>query len=153
MVCEQISIPKAQSLFIYNFTRLIEWPSAYKTGDFVVGVYGGGNIATELSSTLTGKKVSQQNVKFVSYNDVSEISRCHILVVPFEKSENIDEIIDKLGNQGTLIVTERTGMLEKGSVINFIIDGNSLKFELNSAVASKRGLNISTSLHNMAVRN
>jgi hypothetical protein len=35
----QTSISQAQAVFIYNFTRLIEWPTEYKTGEFVIGVY------------------------------------------------------------------------------------------------------------------
>ncbi len=148
----QTSIPKAQSLFVYNFTRLIEWPSAYKSGDFVVGVIGSGSLSNELGTTLQGKRVSQQVIRFENYKDASEITNCHILVVPFGKSNELENIITKIGNQGTLIITEKNGMLDKGAVINFVIDGNSLKFELNKDAATKRGLTVSSTLEKMAVQ-
>ena len=149
----QTTIPRAQSLFIYNFTRLIEWPQSYKTGDFVVGVLGNGQIYDELSKTLSGKKVSTQNVNLVSYKDPNDIEKCHILVVPFSQSSHIAAAISKLGNQGTLVITEKSGMLDNGAIINFIIDGNALKFELNKEAAIRRGLNINSTLEKMAVVN
>ena len=152
-VNSQTSIPKAQALFIYNFTRLIEWPEAYKSGDFVIGIVGGGGLANELNSALSGKSVSQQAVKLVTFNDVSEIIRCHIIVVPFGKSNQFESIIAKLGNQGTLVISEKKGLLDKGSIINFVIEGNALKFELNKAEAQKRGLTINSTLEKMAVTN
>jgi hypothetical protein len=153
LIHAQTSIPKAQSLFIYNFTRLIEWPQAAKTGDFVVGVFGNAPIAQEIGATLTGKKIGAQNVKIINYGSAGEIGQCHILVLPFGKSNEIGGVLSKIGNQGTLIVSEKKGMIENGAIINFIIDGNSLKFELNKEAASKRGLIISTALEKMAVTN
>lgn len=51
----QSSIPAAQSVFMYNFTRLIEWPAAYKSGDFVIGVIGSAEVFNELKNYTTGK--------------------------------------------------------------------------------------------------
>jgi hypothetical protein len=36
----QNTIQRTQAMFIYNFTRLIEFPAETKTNDFVIGVYG-----------------------------------------------------------------------------------------------------------------
>jgi len=147
----QTSIPKAQSLFIYNFTRLIEWPEPYKRGDFVVGILGSGPISNELNTALIGKKVAQQDIQIENYNSVDEIIRCHVLVIPFEQSDNMANVIAKLGNQGTLIITEKPGMIDKGAIINFVIEGNALKFELNKPGATKRGLKLSMTLEKMAM--
>jgi len=52
----QTGIPKAQAMFIYNFSRLVEWPVAYKSGPFVIGVLGGSSVADELEVYAMGKK-------------------------------------------------------------------------------------------------
>lgn len=147
----QTGIPKAQSLFIYNFTRLIEWPASYKTGDFIVGVYGGGAVVDAIKATLSGKKVGAQNVQISQYGAIGDIGKCHILFVPFSKGKEIEAIVTKLGNQSTLVITERNGMLDLGSMINFIVEGNALKFELNTSAAASKGLSVSTGLTKMAV--
>ena len=151
LIFSQTSIPKAQSLFVYNFTRLIEWPSAYKTGDFIIGTLGTGDIVDELGSTMTGKKIGAQSVKVENYNNASEIGRCNILFITFSKSGLLEDALAKLGNESTLIITEKTGFAEKGAVINFVVVGNSLKFELSKAEATKRNLIISSALEKMAI--
>jgi hypothetical protein len=34
------SVSQAQTIFIYNFSRLIQWPAKNATGEFVIGVIG-----------------------------------------------------------------------------------------------------------------
>jgi hypothetical protein len=51
------SISQAQSMFIYNFSRLIQWPSGSNTGEFVIGVIGDNEVFSSLSSFVANKKV------------------------------------------------------------------------------------------------
>ncbi len=43
----QTDIPSAQAMFIYNFTRLIEWPN--KEGSFIIGVIGNQEVYNAVS--------------------------------------------------------------------------------------------------------
>lgn len=151
MLFAQTEIPKAQSMFIYNFSRLIEWPAAYKSGDFVIGVVGNAKIFGELQSYTAAKKVGAQPIVVQEYADESAIGKCHILFVPFSKSNKMPEIISKVGNNSSLIIGEKKEMIESGAAVNFVIVGNTLKFELSPANASKQGLKVSSSLQQMAI--
>jgi hypothetical protein len=147
----QTEIPKAQAMYIYNFCRLIEWPASYKTGDFVIGVLGVSTVYDELVAFTTGKKVGTQEIKIVRFKEPVEITKCQILFVSFGKSPKIAEIIGKVGSNSTLIITEKNGMIDTGAGINFIVDGDKLKFELRNDNVSKYGLKVSSSLLNMAI--
>ena len=102
----QTSIPQAQSLFIYNFSRLIEWPASYRTGDFIIGILGTGDIAFELEKYTKGKKVGAQNIAIRKYKALEEIQQCHVLVVPFSKTKQMTEIINALNGKSTLIILD-----------------------------------------------
>jgi hypothetical protein len=146
----QTSIPQAQSLFIYNFSRLIEWPASYRTGYFVIGILGTGDIALELEKYTKGKKVGAQNIAIRKYKAPEEIQQCHVLVVPFSKTKQMAEIINALNGKSTLIITEKDGALNEGSAINFIVEGDKLKFELKPANANKYGIKFSSKLLEMS---
>ena len=148
----QTGIPKAQAMFIYNFSRLIEWPASYKTGPFVIGVLGSSNLANELLSYTTGKKVGAQDIVVKQYKEVGEIEKCHILFVAFSKTKNFPEIISSLGNNSTLLISEKNGAIDDGSAINFSIIGDKLKFEISQGNASKYGLKLSAKLAEMAFK-
>jgi len=147
----QTTIPKAQTLFIYNFSRLIEWPASYKTGAFVIGVIGSSEVAGELEAYTKGKKVGAQDISIMRYKTPQEINNCHILFVPFSKTKQIPEIIAALNGKSTLIISEKAGALSEGSAINFIILDDKMKFELKPENASKYGIKFSSKLQEMAM--
>lgn len=147
----QTGIPKAQSMFIYNFSRLIQWPASYSSGDFVVGVFGNSTVFNELESFTAGKKVGNQSFSIVKFRDVSEISKCNILFVSFGKSGDIGAITSKLAGQSTLIISEKNGGIEDGSAINFVVESDKLKFEMKPSNALKYDLKVSSTLSNMAM--
>ncbi len=146
----QSSIPAAQSVFIYNFTRLIEWPADYKSGDFTIGVIGSGEVFNELKNYTASKMVGVQPIKVVKFNATAEISKCHILFVGYGKTKDLAEMVTKLGGGSTLIVSENKAAIDKGATINFVIIEDKLKFELKTSNASNVGLKIHSNLENMA---
>ncbi|MFO7656600.1 MAG: YfiR family protein [Bacteroidales bacterium] len=148
----QASIPKTQAMFIYNFSRLIEWPATYKTGSFVIGVLGSGDITGELNTYTTGKKVGVQDIVVKQYKDPAEIDKCHILFLTFAKSRNIGDLANVLSNKSTLIIAEKNGLIEEGAAINFIVVGDKLKFELSQKNTEKYGIKYSAKLIEMAFK-
>ena len=147
----QSSVSQAQAVFIYNFTRLIEWPSDYKSGDFIIGIYSSGDMFSELKSFTNGKTVGSQNISVVKFVSAQTISKCHILFVPFSKTKELSTILGTLAGSKTLIITEKKGGLEEGAAINFVIVEDKLKFELKAGNATKLGLKINSNLENMAI--
>jgi len=148
----QTTIPKAQTLFIYNFSRLIEWPANYRTGPFIIGILGTSEIAGELETYTKGKKVGSQDISVIRYKSPQEIATCHILFVPFVKTKQVAEILGILNGKSTLIITEKSGALDEGSAINFVIIQDKMKFELKSENASKYGIRFSSKLQEMAMQ-
>lgn len=147
----QTSISSAQAIFIYNFTRLTEWPVESRQGDFVIGVYGSADIYNEIKSYTTGKTVGNQPIATVRFTGVETIKKCHILFVSFGKTKELPVIMGVLGGSKTLIITEKKGALDEGAAINFTIIEDKLKFEIKTSNATKMGLKIHSNLENMAI--
>ena len=129
---------------------MIEWPAAYRTGDFVIGILGTAEVAGELESYTKGKKVGTQNILIMRYKTPAEIQQCHILFVPFVRTKQLSEVIATLGSKSTLIITEKTGALGEGSAINFVILEDRMKFELKPENANKYGIKFSAKLQEMS---
>ncbi len=147
----QMGIPKAQAMFIFNFSRLIEWPVSYRTGPFIIGVLGTSSVAEELDLYTKGKKVGTQEIQIMRYKTAQEITSCHILFVPFARSKQLGEISAAIQGKSTLIITEKNGALNEGSVINFIVLEDKLKFELKAENANRMGIKVSSKLEEMAL--
>jgi hypothetical protein len=148
----QSTIPKAQTMFIYNFSRLIEWPPSSRSGNFVIGVFGATEITMELELYTKGKKVGTRDIVIHRYKTLEEISDCHILFVPFERTKRMAEILNQLNGKSTLIITEKTGALNDGAAINFLLVEDKLKFEIKPDNASKYGIKLSAKLQEMSMQ-
>jgi hypothetical protein len=138
-------------MYIYNFTRYVNWPAEFEATSFVIGILGECEVVEELRAFTQGKKVGNKPITVVCFNNVSEITRCHILYVPHYRSEDINKILSKVSKSNSLIICETPGSINAGAAISFIYTENKLKFELNSENANKYGLTVSSTLCNMAM--
>jgi len=142
---------KMHTVFIFSFTRYIQWPDAYNGGDFEILVLGDSPIVEELKSMAQVKKVGDRTIKVTKINNVSEIRKCNILFIPTAKSPQITEVLAKITTQSILIVTEEQGLGAKGSNVNFVIKDGKLAFELNQSATVKQGLKVSNELSRLAI--
>jgi len=142
-----------KALYIYTFATLIDWPADYRKGNFVIGVYGTQDaVYNELNKKYSGKAIGKQEILVKRFNSSSEINKAHILYVTEDKSSQMTSLSSQFKSKSTLLVTEKEGYLNKGAVINFVVEGNKQKYEINKKNAKKHGLTIADKLAGLAVR-
>jgi hypothetical protein len=143
---------KIKAVFVYNFTKYIEWPSAYKTGNFVIGILGSSNIFNELNNMAATKKAGSQTFEIKPFSNAAAISKCHILFVSQDYAASMKDVLAKIKGNSTLVVTEKPGLAKQGAAINFVVQDNKQKFELNKANAEKYDLKVSSNLESLAIK-
>ena len=114
---------KMHTVFIFSFTRYIQWPDAYNGGDFEILVLGDSPIVDELKSMAQVKKVGDRTIKVTKINNVSEIRKCNILFIPTAKSPQIAEVLAKIATQSILVVTEEQGLGSERQQCQFCYEG------------------------------
>lgn len=140
---------KLYNVFIFSFTRYVQWPESTNEGDFEIAVFGDSPIYDELKSMAEIKKIGPRSIKVTKVKSVSQLKKTHMLFVSRSSLDAMDAITAKLGSAPTLIITEQAGT--KGSGINFFEKGGKLAFELNNASLSDHGLRASSELTRIAV--
>lgn len=140
-----------KALYLYNFATLIDWPTEYRKGTFVIGVYGTKEgVYSNLKSKFEGKSIGSQEIVIKNFMSSSEIDRAHILYVTPQRSSSFPSLESKFKNSSTLFVTEKDGYLSKGAAINFVVKGTSQKFEIDKGNAKKHKLIIADRLLQLA---
>ncbi len=114
-------------------------------------VFGDSQITPELKKMADMKKVGDRVIKIHPIKATSEIRKCNILFVPANKSEQLPDILAKVGSNAILVVTEQEGLGAKGSGINFVSKEGKLAFEMNQAAMTKQKLKASTELTRLAI--
>ena len=143
---------KIKAVFLYNFTKYIEWPKNYKEGRFVFSIWGNNpSLLIELTRMASVKTIGTQKIDIQNITSIENLDKCHVLYVLPENSSHFNLALAKLKGKSTLIVTEKPGLAKMGAAINFVIVDNKQKFELNRANAEKHSLKISSSLSSLAI--
>ena len=144
---------KIKAIYIYNFTKYIEWPETYREGNFVVGVLGTSvPLVNELNKMATSKTVGTQKFEIKSVASPAECAKCHIVYILSDNSSQLPDVIGKVKGKSALIVTDKSGLATKGSGINFFVDGNKQKIELNRSNIEKYKLKVASTLVEMSVQ-
>lgn len=142
-IFSQMSIPKAQSLFLVNFIRLIEWND--NIDKYNIYIYGNSDVYDELVKIISHKK----DINVININELNEIkdmNSVHILFISYNKRNISDDIFN---NKNTLFISENRSLSNKVGIC-FYIDDNKLVYELNQNNINKNNIKISSQVINLA---
>lgn len=143
---------KFKALFIYNFTKYMEWPEAKRSGDFKIGVLGNSPITNELKAFTAKKSVGQQKIVVEEILAIADCPKYHIIFVPARSSSNVSEVTQIVANKGVLVVTDKPGMAEALSGINFVKDDGQQTFEISVKHIHEQGVNAGKSLLSLGIK-
>ena len=144
-------IHEVYSMMVFNFTRYVQWPDQAASGEFVIGVVGSSDVYQTLNGWYGGKSRGSKTYVIKRFASAADVTDCHVLYIDKSKSGEFEAINNKVKGKGTLIITDKNGLGEKGSSINFKTVDNKLKFELNQKAIETANLKVSGSLSSMAI--
>src|SRR5204863_1594641 len=137
------------------FAKFVEWPpEAFTTPNapFIIGIIGEDPFGTDLERTVRGKSVNGRAFEIKALRSVAEANDCHILFISRSERKKVAEILKAAGAASVLTVSEIEHFTQAGGMINFVMEGNKVRFEINDAAAKKAGLRVSSKLLNLAKR-
>lgn len=143
---------RLKAAFLYNFAKFVRWPaSAFAESDeIVVGILGEDPFGTVLEDTLEGMTVEGRRFRVVRLRSLEGAVDTHILFVAASERDRIDRIIELVDGRPVLTVSEVPRFAHRGGVINFFIDRDKIRFEINYARSQSVGLEISSRLLGLA---
>lgn len=144
---------KIKAIYIYNFTKYIEWPQNYRQGKFVIGILGSNPfLLNELNKMAGSKMVGNQKIEIKNISNITEAVQAHIVYILSEHSAQINDLVNKVNGKSILIVGDKPGMTKQGAGINFVILENKQKIELNKSNIEKYSLKVASTLIEMAIQ-
>lgn len=143
----QTNIYKLHSLFMYNFTKHVQWSD--EGNNFTIGVFGSQNALKEVKANFVGKKVSGKEIRVINIAGIGDANACQLIYAPKSKKSKILNIFDDTEKSNTLFVSE-DDLVSHGFSISFVITGSKLGFKVSKKNLANCGLKISSSLLSLA---
>ncbi|MBN2742592.1 MAG: YfiR family protein [Marinilabiliaceae bacterium] len=140
-----------KALFLYNFTKNIEWPAAYQQGEFVISVLGNDGISDELSKLMANKKINNQEIKITQLTNLSAAPKAHIVFVSPSKSGSLAAVMSYYKGKPTLIVAQKENGCRDGAGINFVVVDGKIKYEICPRHNQAQGLLVNQKLMSLGI--
>lgn len=148
---KEIEEYNAKALFIYNFTKYIEWSNSDEFENFTIAVYRKCDIIEPLKELANSKKIQNKKINISVIKGYDQELNCQVLFLPeFVSIESYINILKKLNRKNSLIISENKKLFQRGTMINFLIVDDKIKFEINMKSIESAGLKISSQLLKLA---
>lgn len=135
--------------FIYNFAQLVQWPAgAFSQADspLVIGIFGTDPFGPIIDRVIENKKLDGRSLVVKRFKRGGAIKECNILFVSSSEASHLDEVIQSTKGLPILTIGETPGFAVHGGIINLIVEGNKVRFEVNIDAAKQANLNVSSRL-------
>jgi hypothetical protein len=141
-----------KAAYLYRFTQYIEWPeSSTHQIPFIIAVVDAPGVAAELRKILPTHKVKNTEAQVREVTRLQDLGTAQMVYVGPATADRRD-IIVALSAKPVLVVTDADQGLGMGSVLNFVMQNNRVRFEVSLVAADRSGLRISAELLGVAAR-
>lgn len=144
---------EVKAAFLFNFTRFVEWPpSAFATDKtpIVIGLFHSDPFGAALRRVVEGQTVRGRAVEIRVVKSYDEVHSCHLVFVSAAEERRIPDLLRSGAAGRVLVVGETSGFAQAGGMMNFVMDGSRVRFEVNLRAAERAGLKLSSRLLSMA---
>ncbi len=149
---EKKAIGEKKALFIYNFSKYIEWPNINNLKEFKIGVMGDdyNYIFNGLEKIATEKNVNDIPLKIIRVNYDTKLNELQVLYFDDPEKYPIKDIYKKVKKEPVLLVSEHYPYGQ--SMINFIMINDKIEFELNEEKCNAVGLKVNIAIKTIAIK-
>jgi hypothetical protein len=142
---------QVKAAYLVNFLKFIEWPaSAASVADdpYPVCVLGQDPFGSALDAALAGESVKGHPLVPRRVSKTRDAAGCRVVFLGAD-SGDIKKTVTAL-DKSALTVSDLPQFLKRGGMIQFVLEGNRVRFEVNLAAAKAAGLSLSSELLKVA---
>lgn len=141
---------EVKAAFVHNIAKFVEWPVSPQESRVLRLCILGQEAFADAAITLQGKAVGSRVWEVVPAASRAELRKCQVLFIGASEAENLPRLLGSLKGSPVLTVGDSEGYAEQGVTVNFYLEQNKVRFEINPSAASRAGLKISSQLLKLA---
>ncbi len=138
-----------KAAMLYNLMRFVEWPpSAYPDpqAPILLCILGRDPFGSSLTSIVSKQTLNGRPVLIRYPQNGKEVRGCHVLYISSSERKTTAQIFSTLKGSSVLTVGEMTQFAAHGGMIQFSLEDQQVRFDINLNAASRAKLKISSRL-------
>lgn len=149
----KVSEYQVKATYLYNFGRFVQWPTnagAAQDSSFPICVLGQDPFGPTLDSTLAGESLDGKPVVVRRISRAQDVGDCRIMFISSAEENHLKQILAALEKTVVLTVSDMPDFSRRGGMIQFVLEGSRVRFEINLASAEAARLIVSAELLKVA---
>ena len=146
---------QVKAAFLYKFPTYVEWPAASfaePTSPVVFGMYDADQLADELLLLSRDRLLDGRAVTIRKLQPGDSTAGLHVLFIGQSRTRTSEKILAEALANSILTVTEAPVQRPDGSIINFAIIDDRVRFDVSLVMAEQAGLTVSSRLLQVALK-
>ena len=144
---------EVKATFLFNFAKFVEWPadlSPQEATPFMFGVLGDSFVENTLNNLVRRESNAGRkwNVKSVTVND--DLTGFQVLFISASDKSRVADILQRLDGTSVLTISELDRFCQMGGVIQFAMEDQRIRFDVNLDSARRARLTLSSKLLRLA---
>jgi len=141
---------EVKAVFLYNLAKFIEWPdkSLDNSSTLTLYILGDDPFGTHLDA-IKGKLIRGKSVDVKQIDSPDALKSVGILFISSSEKGQLQDILKGISSKPILTVGDTQSFAKRGVMVNFYIENNKIRFEINIEAAKLAGLKISSNLLKM----
>lgn len=146
---------RVKAAFLCKFVGYVQWPSQVfgaPDSPLVIGVMAADTVLHELARSVAAQSDTGRPLEIRKLRADDAVDGVHVLFVARSEDANLEQVMNAAKGLPVLVVTESGGPPGSGSMINFVVVENKVKFDIAPEVAQSSRLHINARLLAVARR-
>ncbi|HUQ49082.1 MAG TPA: YfiR family protein [Terriglobales bacterium] len=142
---------QVKAAYLYNFGKFVKWPPEAQTStSFPICVLGEDPFGKTLTAIVSGEKLEGKTISTRRIDYASDAVGCRIVFVGKSEQGDLSRVLAELAKHSVLTVSEIPKFADRGGAIGFVMEGDRVRFQVNTAGAQRSGLTLSSELLKVA---
>lgn len=141
-----------KALFLYNFTKNVEWPPEANGEELIITVVGDSEITKELQKIAKVKKVGSKSIRVESVKNIKDIDTTHIIFLGAAKSSMMSPLNSEQNGKAVLLVADKSGLCKQGAGISFLTVDGKLRYEIHVGNIEANQLQVTKKLLSLGIQ-
>jgi len=145
---------QVEAAYLYNFGKFVTWPADRNENSttFQICALGKDPFGGALDAIVRGENIGGKKIEVLRLTTVQQGQSCKILFVTSSEESHLQAILVAAQTFNWLTVSTMTHFVDRGGVIEFVQEGDRVRFEVNRAAAERDHLILSSDLLKVAVK-
>jgi hypothetical protein len=133
---------------LYSFAKFIEWPKTENAKAFTVGILGDDPFGDTIDKFVQQKSINGRSIVVRRLHTPEQAKECDLVYLG--SPEKQASLLRAVEHSSVLTVGESAHFIHAGGMIGFVVIDDNVRFDVNTANATKAGLLVSSRLLQLA---